>query len=79
VTKIDESKHAITFSYVSSGPSKGSQTIRLIDDGKGGTEIIHSSIHQTENVLRDKTLYPIYHKKAIKEVHRNIRKLLETQ
>lgn len=79
VTKIDENKQAITFSYVSSGPSKGSQTIRLTDDVKGGTEIRHSSIHQTENVLRDKTLYPIYHKKAIKEVHRNIRKLLEIQ
>jgi len=79
VTKIDKNKQAITFSYVSSGPSKGSQTIRLIDDGNGGTEILHSSIHQTENVLRDKTLYPVYHKKAIKEVHRNIRKLLATQ
>lgn len=79
VTKIDENHHAITFSYVSTGLSKGAQTIRLIDNGKGGTEILHSSIHQTENVLRDKTLYPIYHKKAIKEVHRNIRKLLESQ
>jgi hypothetical protein len=79
VTKIDKIQHSITFSYVSSSPSKGSQTIRLIDNGKGGTEILHSSIHQTENVLRDKTLYPIYHRKAIKEVHRNIRELLETQ
>jgi hypothetical protein len=77
VTKIDESKFTITFSYVSSGPSKGSQTIRLIDNGKGGTKILHSSIHKTESVLRDKTLYPIYHKKAIKEVHRNIKKLIE--
>ena len=79
VTKIDESKHAITFSYVSSGQSKGSQTIRLNDNGKGGTQIIHSSIHQTENALRDKTLYPIYHQKAIKEVHKNIKNRLETK
>lgn len=79
VTKIDESEHAITFSYVSSGPSKGAQTIRLTDDGKGGTKIIHSSIHQTENILRDKTLYPIYHRKAIKEVHKNIQNILETK
>jgi len=79
VTKIDESKHAITFSYVSSGQSKGSQTIRLNDNGKGGTQIIHSSIHQTENALRDKTLYPIYHRKAIKEVHKNVKNRLETK
>jgi len=79
VTQIDENHHAITFSYVSSGLSKGSQTIRLTDDGKGGSKIIHSSIHQTENILRDKTLYPIYHRKAIKEVHKNIRNILETQ
>ncbi|MDP3180228.1 MAG: hypothetical protein Q8M67_00240, partial [Bacteroidota bacterium] len=78
VTKIDQNKQAITFSYVSSGSSKGAQTIRLIDNGKGGTEILHSSIHQTENALRDKTLYPIYHKKAIREVHRNKKKLLES-
>lgn len=77
VTKIDESQHSITFSYVSSGSSKGAQTIRLVDDGKGETEIIHSSIHQTENTLRDKTLYPIYHRKAIQEVHHNIRNTIE--
>jgi hypothetical protein len=76
VTRINESEHSITFSYVSSGSSKGAQTIRLIDSGKGETEILHSSIHQTENVLRDQTLYPIYHRKAIKEVHRNINKIL---
>ena len=77
VTKIDETKRTITFSYVASGSSKGSQTIRLDDNGKGGTDILHSSIHQTKNVLRDKTLYPIYHRKAIKEVHQNIKNILE--
>ena len=35
VTKVDPVQRTITFSYVSSGPSKGAQTIRLIDDGKG--------------------------------------------
>ena len=79
VTQIDENKHTIAFSYVSSGASKGAQTIRLTDDAKSGTKIIHSSIHQTENILRDKTLYPIYHRKAIKEVHQNIKNILETQ
>lgn len=77
VTKIDKNQHSITFSYVSSGTSKGSQTISLVDDGKGETTTIHSSIHKTENVLRDKTLYPIYHLKAIKEVHQNIRNMLK--
>ncbi len=79
ITQIDENHHAITFSYVSSGSSKGAQTIRLTNDGKGGTKIIHSSIHQTENILRDKTLYPLYHRKAIKEVHSNINNILETK
>lgn len=77
VTQIDEKYHGITFSYVSSGSSKGAQTIRLTDDGKDGTKIIHSSIHQTENILRDKTLYPIYHRQALKEVHKNIVNILE--
>jgi len=79
VTQIDEINHSITFSYVSTGPSKGSQTIRLIDKEKGETEIIHSSLHQTENWLRDKTLYPVYHRKAIQEVHQNIANILLTK
>jgi len=74
VTGIDDRKQTISFSYVASGSSKGAQTIRLISNGKGETRIIHSSIHQTQNALRDKTLYPIYHRKAIGEVHRNIKK-----
>jgi len=77
VTRIDSIRHEISFSYLASGLSDGSQTIRLEDDQNGGTLIIHSSIHQTNNYLRDKTLYPIYHRKAIGEVHRNIRKLLK--
>jgi hypothetical protein len=76
VTGIDAIKQTITFSYVASGSSKGSQTIRLISKGNGETKIIHSSIHQTQNALRDKTLYPIYHRKAIGEVHKNIKKQL---
>jgi len=77
VTRIDSIRHEISFSYLASGLSDGSQTIRLEDDKNGGTLIIHSSIHKTSNYLRDKTLYPIYHRKAIGEVHRNIRKLLK--
>jgi hypothetical protein len=76
VTNIDKNQHQITFSYVSSGSSKGAQTIQLLDSGKGSSQIIHSSIHQTENKLRDRTLYPIYHKKAIGEVHQNIQEYL---
>jgi len=78
VTQIDESRQAITFSYIASGPSKGAQKIQLTDNGNGETQIRHSSIHQTKNVIRDKTLYPIYHKKAIREVHQNIKNRIET-
>jgi hypothetical protein len=77
VTKINDNDKSITFSYVRSGESAGDQTIRLVDDGNGGTRIIHSSHHLTSNPLRDKTLYPIYHKKAIAEVHRNIRNMIK--
>lgn len=76
VTNIDKNQHQITFSYVSTGSSKGAQTIQLINMEEGLTQIIHSSIHQTENKLRDRTLYPIYHKKAIGEVHQNIKEYI---
>lgn len=77
VTKVDPEQRTITFSYVSSGASEGEQTIRLMDDGKGETEILHSTIHQTGSVFRDKILYPIYHRKAIRDVHRNIKRHLD--
>ena len=74
ITRVDNQSHEIEFSYIEQGVSKGRQTIKLIDEGALGTKIIHSSIHLTENAFRDKTMYPIYHKKAISEVHRNIEK-----
>lgn len=77
VTGVDEEIHSVSFSYIAEGASKGAQTIRLSTNDPTVTEIEHSSIHQTDNVLRDKTLYPIYHKKAIGEVHRNIRRFIE--
>jgi hypothetical protein len=79
VTDVDQQKYSVSFSYIREGMSKGAQTIKLKEKELDRTEIEHSSIHQTENVLRDKTLYPIYHKKAIKEVHSNIRKMLGRQ
>jgi len=76
ITEVDAENRKITFSYVESSDSKGDQTIQLVDDGEGGTLILHSSHHLTSNPLRDKTLYPIYHKKAISEVHRNIKGII---
>lgn len=76
VTEINSIKHEISFSYVDGSPSDGSQTIRIENDGSKGISIIHSSIHKTRNILRDKIFYPIYHRKAISQVHRNIRKLI---
>lgn len=76
VTRVDLDKNEFSFSYVESGPSKGSQTIRLESNGNNETNIIHSSIHKTKNVIRDETFYPIYHRKAISEVHRNIKNKL---
>jgi hypothetical protein len=76
VTKVDSVNNEFSFSYVESGPSKGSQTIKLLHNNKNETDIIHSSIHKTKNVIRDEAFYPTYHRKAIGEVHRNIRNKL---
>jgi hypothetical protein len=76
VTKVDSVKHEYSFSYVDSGPSKGSQTIRLEQNSNTETNIIHRSIHQTRHYIRDRTFYPIYHRKAISELHRNIKRNL---
>lgn len=76
VTEINRQEHFVTFSYLAEGSSKGSQKIQLFAESANQTKIKHSSIHQTDNVLRDKTLYPIYHRKAIRDVHFNVKKLI---
>jgi len=79
IINIDTVRRLVEFSYIDNNKSTGKQTIQFFDNGDGQTRIVHSSIFKSESELRDKLLYPYFHKKFIREFHRNMRKLINNQ
>jgi len=78
IINIDPVRSLVEFSYIDNNKSTGKQTIQFFDDGDGQTRIVHSSIFKSESDLRDKLLYPYFHKKFIKEFHKNMRHLIDS-
>ena len=72
IIKIDYDKQLFEFSYIENNKSKGKQTIQFFDNNKGDTRIVHQSYFKSESSFRD-LLYPHFHKKFIKEFHRNMK------
>jgi hypothetical protein len=75
VIRIDTIHKSITFSYLKGGKSKGEQTIYFIPSKKG-TEIIHQTAFKSGSFFRDRYLYPYFHRIAINEFHRNMKRSL---
>jgi hypothetical protein len=71
ITNIDQNRQILEFSYLDSNKSKGKQTIQFFDDGNGCTRIVHRSYFKSDSLVRD-DLYPFFHKKFIREFHRNM-------
>lgn len=73
IINVDEYHKIIEFSYIEGNISKGKQTLQFIELENGFTQIIHQSYFRSDSGLRD-GIYPIYHKKIIKDFHRNMRR-----
>jgi hypothetical protein len=73
IIDIDPVNRSITFSYLKGGKSQGEQTIFFIPSRKGYTEILHQTAFKSDSYLRDRYLYPYFHRIAINEFHRNMR------
>jgi hypothetical protein len=76
IVNIDSTRKSITFSYVKGGKSKGEQTIFFRPTKKGYTEIIHETAFKSGSFIRDRYLYPYFHKIAINEFHRNMKRCM---
>jgi len=74
IVNIDPSQRSITFSYLEGGKSKGEQTIYFVPTKKGHTRIVHQTNFKSNSYLRDCYLYPYFHRIAINEFHRNMKK-----
>jgi hypothetical protein len=76
ITNIDSCKKIIEFSYIEGNVSKGKQILQFIKLDDHTTEIIHQSYFLSDSHLRDE-VYPFYHKKIIKDFHRNMKHLIK--
>jgi hypothetical protein len=77
VINIDRIQHLLEISYLNDNKSRGKQSIQFFDNGDGRTRIVHMSYFKSESWVRDDLLYPYFHKRFIKEFHRNMRQLIK--
>jgi hypothetical protein len=77
VITIDPENEKLELSYIENNKSRGKQTIQFFDGGKDNTRIVHTSYFKSNSGIRDNLFYPHFHKKFIKNYHRNMRHLLE--
>lgn len=76
IIKVDKPSKVIEFSYIEGNTSKGIQRLEFEETEEGHTQIVHTSFYKSHSKLRDKVLYPFYHKKATNEFHRNLRRIV---
>lgn len=76
ITDIDTLQRSITYSYLKGGKSRGEQTLFFSKTRNGNTAIIHRTLFKGNSYLRDRYLYPWFHRIAINEFHRNMRKAM---
>lgn len=76
IITVDKANRIVEFSYIDSNKELGKQTLEFIDTGKGETRIVHRSYFKSDSHIRDGLLYPYFHKKIIRDYHRNMRYLV---
>lgn len=79
IIKVDTEKRMIAFSYLEENKSKGVQQIKFTDVDGERVKITHISYYKSDSQFRDKWIYPYFHKKIIRNFHRNMRKLLTSE
>jgi len=79
IINIDENRKVAEYSYIDNNKARGKHVLEFLDNGNGGTKIVHRSYFKSESSFRDKFLYPIFHKKFIKEFHRNMRQTIKDE
>ena len=78
VTKIDDENKIIQLCYLNNGMTEGTQQIKLAENTDGNTVICQETRYRNLSKFREKWLYPIFHQKAVNELHKNLCMLIET-
>jgi len=77
VTKVDEINKLIQFCYLNNGMTEGTQQIQLTGNDDGNTIITQETRYRNKSKFREKRLYPLFHQKAVNEMHSNLSRLIE--
>lgn len=77
IIKEDPENGIVEFSYLEGNKTLGIQRLKFTPTEEGYTKIVHSSYFKSPSKLRDKILYPYFHKRLINEFHRNFRRRLQ--
>jgi hypothetical protein len=77
IIKLDPLQRIIEFSYIDGNKSAGKQTIQFSDNDDGRIRITHKSYFRSDSRFRDNILYPYFHRKFIKEFHRNMKQMVK--
>jgi hypothetical protein len=77
IVDIDCTRKSITYSYIKGGKSRGKQTLYFRPTRNGYTQIIHQTAFKGDSFLRDRYLYPYFHRIAINEFHRNMKNYMK--
>jgi hypothetical protein len=76
IIRVDTNEKIIEFSYIEGNKSSGVQQLKFLDIGDNRTKIIHISFFKSKSDMRDKWIYPFFHKKLIQDFHQNMKRLL---
>jgi hypothetical protein len=76
ITGIDPIQRIIEFSYIDGNKARGKQTIEFTDDYDGRIRITHKSYFKSDSPLRDNLLYPYFHRKFIRDFHKNMKHMV---
>lgn len=78
IISIDVKNKIIEFSYIEGNKSRGKQRLQFFKTDNGRTKIIHSSFFKSDSKIRDRILYPFFHKRATNEFHKNMRRIIKS-
>jgi hypothetical protein len=79
IINIDQTRKVVEYSYIDNNKARGKHILEFFETGDGGTRIVHRSYFKSESSFRDKYLYPVFHRKFVREFHRNMRETIEDE
>ena len=77
VTKVDDENKIIQLCYLNNGMTEGTQQIKLSESTDGNTVICQETRYRNMSKFRERWLYPLFHQKAVSELHQNLCLLIE--